>query len=68
MRALARLHWAVEAACSAEVVELSGPYVPGYLAFREVSHYVRLLERLRRERPDCVPDVVVVDGCADNHH
>ncbi|CAK0872180.1 unnamed protein product [Prorocentrum cordatum] len=43
-------------------VDMTEPYVAGYLAFREVPHHGALLRRLRRERPDLAPDVVLVDG------
>ena len=45
-----------------ETIKLEGPYIAGFLAFREAPHYCRLLDRLRRDRPDCVPALVFVDG------
>ena len=46
-----------------EVVELSEPYINGFLAFREVPHYLAVLQRLEREHGvSCRPDVLMVDG------
>ncbi|EGB07873.1 hypothetical protein AURANDRAFT_27088 [Aureococcus anophagefferens] len=45
-----------------ENVRVEGPYIPGFLAFREAPHYCRLLDRLRRDRPDVVPVACLVDG------
>ncbi|KNC48245.1 endonuclease V family protein [Thecamonas trahens ATCC 50062] len=43
-------------------VELDQPYIPGFLAFREVGFFVEAFERLRATAPELVPDVVLVDG------
>ncbi|KAG5182445.1 endonuclease V-domain-containing protein [Tribonema minus] len=43
-------------------VTMTLPYISGFLAFREVEHIAALVERLRAERPDLLPDVVFVDG------
>ncbi|CAM9375678.1 unnamed protein product [Ascophyllum nodosum] len=43
-------------------VTMEYPYVSGFLAFREVHHLARLIEKLRQQRPDLEPDVVFVDG------
>lgn len=45
-----------------EMVEMSLPYIPGFLAFREASHLERLVGKLRASRPDLVPQVLLVDG------
>lgn len=45
-----------------ELVELTQPYVPGFLAFREADFLVDLLERLRAKNPSLFPQVVLVDG------
>ncbi|KAL0236894.1 hypothetical protein PCE1_000291 [Barthelona sp. PCE] len=37
-------------------------YRSGFLAFREVDPYYRLVEKLREERPDLEPDLLLVDG------
>lgn len=44
------------------MVKLTRPYVSGYLAFREVDFLVQLLEDLRAERPEMMPQIVFVDG------
>ncbi|CAI5713346.1 unnamed protein product [Hyaloperonospora brassicae] len=43
-------------------VALPAPYVPGFLAFREVPALTKLYDDLRRRRPDLLPDVTLVDG------
>eukprot|EP01116_Phalansterium_solitarium_P016184 TRINITY_DN3704_c0_g1_i3.p1 TRINITY_DN3704_c0_g1~~TRINITY_DN3704_c0_g1_i3.p1 ORF type:complete len:252 (-),score=33.56 TRINITY_DN3704_c0_g1_i3:157-912(-) len=45
-----------------EMVKLTLPYVPGFLAFREVPHLVKLIDDLRVSRPDVMPQVILVDG------
>eukprot|EP00752_Nemacystus_decipiens_P007014 g6292.t1 len=45
-----------------ERVTMGYPYISGFLAFREVDHLARLVEQLRRERPDLEPDILFVDG------
>mmetsp|Transcript_16938 Transcript_16938/g.46654 ORF Transcript_16938/g.46654 Transcript_16938/m.46654 type:complete len:355 (-) Transcript_16938:181-1245(-) len=45
-----------------ELVELTAEYIPGFLAFREVGHLRALVNQLRVERPELLPDVVLVDG------
>lgn len=43
-------------------VEMILPYIPGFLAFREVDFLITLIERLKKKRPDLVPHVIMVDG------
>lgn len=38
------------------------PYIPGFLAFKEVPVYTILFARLRQNKPDLWPDVLLVDG------
>ena len=45
-----------------ERVVLRAPYIPGYLAFREVDFLLELLAHLRATRPDLVPQAILVDG------
>lgn len=45
-----------------EVVELTVPYISGYLAFREAPHILALIDRLRATRPSLVPQMIMVDG------
>lgn len=45
-----------------KMVNLTKPYIPGFLAFREVDHLLDLISDLRRDEPRFVPDVIMVDG------
>ncbi len=44
------------------------PYESGFLGFREIPYYVKLLETLRAEQPQYYPDVILVDGFGILHH
>eukprot|EP01059_Diplonema_ambulator_P029326 TRINITY_DN48672_c0_g1_i1.p1 TRINITY_DN48672_c0_g1~~TRINITY_DN48672_c0_g1_i1.p1 ORF type:complete len:340 (+),score=104.37 TRINITY_DN48672_c0_g1_i1:28-1020(+) len=41
---------------------LKEPYIPNYLAFREVGPLKKLLAHIKEKAPDIYPDVVLVDG------
>merc|ERR1712137_746618 len=43
-------------------VSIKLPYIPSFLAFREVPVYMELLEELRKEAPHYMPDLLMVDG------
>eukprot|EP00211_Chloroparvula_japonica_P014002 CAMPEP_0119129996 /NCGR_PEP_ID=MMETSP1310-20130426/7512_1 /TAXON_ID=464262 /ORGANISM="Genus nov. species nov., Strain RCC2339" /LENGTH=241 /DNA_ID=CAMNT_0007120459 /DNA_START=172 /DNA_END=897 /DNA_ORIENTATION=+ len=43
-------------------VALTLPYIPGFLAFREVPHVLPMVEKLRKEKPEVFPDIIFVDG------
>lgn len=43
-------------------IVLTEPYIPGFLAFREVRHLVELLDELRASKPALLPQVILVDG------
>ncbi|MES1907915.1 MAG: hypothetical protein MHM6MM_000943 [Cercozoa sp. M6MM] len=43
-------------------VELQYPYIPGFLAFREVPFLLDLLDKLRLEKPELMPQVLFTDG------
>lgn len=45
-----------------DLVDMTEVYIAGFLAFREVHHLRALLETLRSDRPDLMPDVILVDG------
>jgi hypothetical protein len=47
---------------SYKLVTLSLPYIPGYLAFREVQPLLELLTELKATKPDIYPQVILVDG------
>ncbi|XP_075627182.1 endonuclease V isoform X2 [Balearica regulorum gibbericeps] len=44
------------------MVAVSAPYVPGFLAFREVPFLVEAVQRLQQEEPKLKPQVLLVDG------
>ena len=48
--------------CVCRRVELTAPYVPGFLAFREVGFLIELLDELRSTTPALMPDAILVDG------
>ena len=50
-----------------EAVEMREPYIAGFLAFREAPLILPLFEALRTERPELMPQVVVVDGNGTLH-
>ena len=43
-------------------MELDQPYVPGFLAFREIPSLLPLFEKLKAKKPELWPDVILVDG------
>jgi len=45
-----------------EMIELQLPYIPGFLAFREVSFLQKLIEELKKAKPDLFPQLIMVDG------
>ncbi|KAL4499317.1 hypothetical protein ABPG72_006903 [Tetrahymena utriculariae] len=45
-----------------EIVKLDGPYIPGFLAFREAAHLVKLFKKLQINKPQFTPQVIMVDG------
>lgn len=45
-----------------EYFHLSVPYIPSFLAFREIAPLQRLVERQQTLRPDVTPAAVLVDG------
>jgi deoxyinosine 3'endonuclease (endonuclease V) len=45
-----------------EKEETDYPYVPGFLAFKEIPSYKILFERLRANKPDMWPQCLLVDG------
>ncbi|XP_030638712.1 endonuclease V-like [Chanos chanos] len=45
-----------------QMVTLNAPYVAGFLAFRETPSLLEALEKLKREQPSLMPQVVLVDG------
>ena len=45
-----------------QMVKLTQPYIPGFLAFREVDHLVDLYRDLKSKTPQYLPEVIMVDG------
>ncbi|XP_060591941.1 endonuclease V-like [Ruditapes philippinarum] len=45
-----------------QMIQLTEPYIPGFLGFREVPFIVDLFEKLRKDQPQYIPHVVMVDG------
>ncbi len=45
-----------------ELVYLKHPYVPGFLAFREVEHLMKMFEDLKNFDHSLLPEIVLVDG------
>ena len=45
-----------------ELVEMTEPYIPGFLAFRETKHLVNLINKLKQKSPEFIPQVILVDG------
>ncbi len=45
-----------------EKITMKEPYVPSYLAFREVDFYLKLIEEVKSNNIDVFPDVLLLDG------
>ncbi|KAK3100491.1 hypothetical protein FSP39_020893 [Pinctada imbricata] len=45
-----------------EMVKLTQPYIPGYLAFREVDFMIQQYNKLKTRKPEYLPHVIMVDG------
>ncbi|KAL9649032.1 hypothetical protein ABK040_008409 [Willaertia magna] len=45
-----------------ENVIMNYPYIPGFLAFREVPHLKVMIEELREKHADIFPQIILVDG------
>ncbi|EGC34030.1 hypothetical protein DICPUDRAFT_153814, partial [Dictyostelium purpureum] len=52
---------------SYKMIKLTEPYVAGYLAFREVPHFIALWETLTKKYPQFKPDLMILDGNGINH-
>ena len=49
-------------------VEVTEPYIAGFLAFREVKHLVKLVDELKENASEFIPDVILVDGNGVFHY
>ena len=45
-----------------QMVQMTAPYIPGFLAFREADCLIELVNKQRRSRPELTPGVLMVDG------
>ena len=43
-------------------------YMSGFLGFREVPEYLKLIAKLKETKPEFYPHVLQVDGCGILHH
>ncbi|XP_033107975.1 endonuclease V-like [Anneissia japonica] len=43
-------------------IQLTAPYISGFLAFREVSFHIESIEKLKKDNPELLPQVIFVDG------
>lgn len=50
------------------VCHLEVPYVCGFLGFREVPEYKKLLNKLKETMPSIYPDITIVDGVGVLHY
>ncbi|RKP13675.1 endonuclease V-domain-containing protein [Piptocephalis cylindrospora] len=48
-------------------IRMEVPYMAGYLAFREVRPLETILDRLSQSKPECMPQVILVDGNGTLH-
>uniref|UniRef100_A0A7S2TJW5 Endonuclease V n=1 Tax=Lotharella oceanica TaxID=641309 RepID=A0A7S2TJW5_9EUKA len=49
-------------------VKMTNPYIPGFLAFREVDSLLPLFEKLKKSKPELTPDITLVDGNGVLHY
>ena len=43
-------------------IQTGYPYIPGFLAFKEIPVYQTLFDRLKEKHPELIPQVLMVDG------
>jgi deoxyinosine 3'endonuclease (endonuclease V) len=44
------------------------PYISGFLGFREVTEYMEILKKVKNDKPEYFPDVLMIDGFGILHH
>ena len=44
-----------------KLIKIEEPYIPSFLAFREVNPYVDLINILKTKKPEYIPQVILVD-------
>jgi len=47
---------------SVREVKVDEPYLSGFLSFREVPHFLALLNELKESKPELMPQLLIVDG------
>lgn len=45
-----------------KLIKIEEPYIPSFLAFREVKPYIDLINTLKNKKPEFIPQVILVDG------
>lgn len=50
-----------------EEVKMTLPYISGFLAFREVKFLIDLIDKVKKDHSDKVPQVIMVDGSGVHH-
>ena len=45
-----------------DLIQMTLPYVPGFLAYREAPFLLEKLEKLKREKPEFYPQCILIDG------
>lgn len=50
-----------------QIVEMSIPYIPGFLGFREIPSCLNLYYKLKEDHPEMVPQVLLFDGNGTLH-
>ena len=45
-----------------KLIKIEEPYIPSFLAFREVKPYVDLINDLKKNNPKYIPQVILADG------
>ena len=45
-----------------KLVKMEEPYIPGFLAFREVKHLINLINELKNTSPQFIPQIILIDG------
>ena len=45
-----------------EEIDVEVPYIPGFLAQKELPSYINLFNRLKEKAPEFLPQVLLVDG------
>ena len=45
-----------------KLIKIEEPYIPSFLAYREVNPFKDLINDLKKNRPEYIPQVILVDG------